>query len=214
MQLMTRAMSMAMFLKRLLLFLLLLHTCTPFHAHFNGVPSSPSSSFSRAYIINTKTEFEVSLELGLLGFVNDQPIVQGELNMKITSILPAGKSSIQTLSLPLPLGLDLEQSPEDGLIKVVDISGTASADGENIQIGDILRGVTAREKRMAYPGFQVAMGGIGKPQLVTSFIPCKRGIDLEYVLQAIGSMKTTATSHPDPAMFEEGKATLVLERPL
>ena len=70
----------------------------------------------------------------LLGFVNDQPIVQGELNMKITSILPAGKSSIQTLSLPLPLGLDLEQSPEDGLIKVVDISGTGSADGENIQI--------------------------------------------------------------------------------
>ena len=133
--------------------------------------------------------------------------------MKITSTMPAGKSSLETVKLPLPLGIDLEQSPEDGLIKVVGISGSGSADGKNVQVGDVLRGVTAREKRMAYPGSQVAMGGIGQPQLVTSFIPCKRSIELDYVLEAIGSMRTTANSHPDPAMLEEGEATLLLERP-
>jgi hypothetical protein len=129
------------------------------------------------------------------------------------SVLRTGTSSLVTVALPLPLGLDLEQDDASGIISVVAVSGSGSADGDNVKVGDIVRAVTAREKRMAYPQGQVALGGIGRPQLVTSFVPCPVGIPLDVVLDAVSSNADTAASHPDPLMTQPGLVTLLLERP-
>jgi hypothetical protein len=64
------------------------------------------------------------------------------------------------------MGLELEQGEEDGLIRITGVTGRGSATGEEVSPGDILRGLTAREVRMVYPDKQVALGGVGRPQLV------------------------------------------------
>ena len=92
--------------------------------------------------------------------------------------------------------------------------GSACAEDEGILPGDILRMVTAREKRMAYPQANVSLGGIGRPQLVTSAVFCERKLDIEYILAALASNLEVASAHPDALMLRPGVPTLLLERKL
>jgi hypothetical protein len=112
-------------------------------------------------IVNNKSVFNTNVNLGLLGWANDQPFVNGDMFVSMTSVLPNGKSELLKVQLPLPLGIDLEQSPKDGIIRVVSVSGKGSAKNteETVKVGDILRAVTARVKKMSYPQQQVALGG-------------------------------------------------------
>jgi hypothetical protein len=110
--------------------------------------------------------------------------------------------------------MDLEEDETTGRIVITGISGTGSADGKNVRVGDILRAVTAREKRMAYPEGNVVLGGIGRPQMVTSFVPIDKNVDFGTVLEAIKSNILTSDSSPDPAMRTPGEVTMLLERPI
>ena len=125
-----------------------------------------------------------------------------------------GESELVNVKLQLPLGMDLEEEEMTGRIVVTGISGTGSADGKNVQVGDILRAVTAREKRMAYPEGNVVLGGIGRPQMVTSFVPIDKNVDFGTVLEAIKSNMLTSDSSPDIAMRTPGEITMLLERPI
>lgn len=83
---------------------------------------------------------------------------------------------------------------------------------KSLKIGDILRGLTAREQKMGYPFGNVALGGIGRPQLVTTFIPVKRGDDFDMILDKIASHNDLSDSNPDPAMSLPGQVTFIVER--
>jgi len=171
-------------------------------------------SRSWCMVINSKSVFEARVYLGLLGFANDQAIVNGELAVSMTSVLPSGKSILVTRQLPLPLGIELEQG-DDGLIVVSSVSGKGSAarDASGLMVGDILRMVTGREKRMSYPQTNVSLGGIGRPQLVATAFFCERKKDISEILAAIASNNIVASSHPDPLMCKPGIITMLLERP-
>ena len=116
----------------------------------------------------------------------------------------------------MPLGIDLEQSPKDGIIRVMSVSGKGSAKNteETIKVGDILRAITARVKKMSYPQQQVALGGIGRPQLATTIVFCERRRGLDEILDGLASNQETADAHPDDAMRVPGIPTLLLERAL
>jgi len=167
-------------------------------------------------IVNNKSVFNTNVNLGLLGWANDQPFVNGDMFVSMTSVLPNGKSELLKVQLPLPLGIDLEQSPKDGIIRVVSVSGKGSAKNteETVKVGDILRAVTARVKKMSYPQQQVALGGIGRPQLATTILFCERRRDLDEILDGLASNLETADAHPDDAMRIPGIPTLLLERAL
>eukprot|EP01041_Mallomonas_annulata_P005722 gene5722-11555_t len=175
---------------------------------------SLSNSKSSKQDVFSRSEFETCVNLGMLGWASGQPWVNGVLTVTFSSWLPRGSSELVTLRLSLPLGVDLEQN-EDGWIRIQNISGYGSADGTNLRIGDVIRAVTAREKKMAYPMGNVMFGGIGKPQLVTSFKPCEVYTPLQDVIDAILSHAITSSdgSHPDVTMTEPGDVTLIVERP-
>ena len=181
--------------------------------HFGWLALALALARARAMVINSKSVFEAKVYLGLLGFANDQAIVNGELTVQMTSVMPVGKSRLVQRQLPLPLGIDLEQG-SDGLVKVVSVSGRGSAKTgeEGFLAGDILRMVTSREKRMAYPQGNVSLGGIGRPQLVTTAVFCERKRSLDDILAALASNLDVADSHPDPMMLKPGSPTLLLER--
>jgi hypothetical protein len=164
-------------------------------------------------VINRRIpEFEATINLGLLGWADGQSYVNGQLTVNFVPWLPSRSSKLETITLPLPLGIELEQSEEDGMIRIINLSGTGSADGSNVRIGDILRALTAREKRMVYPQGNVALGGIGRPQLVTSFLPLKKGVPLDLVLDAIMSNQEINSSSDDLNLRRPGLITLIVER--
>lgn len=169
----------------------------------------------RLQVINRVTPgFEVSINLGLLGWADGQTYVNGELTVNFNPWIASGSSKLVQERLPLPLGIDVEQSEEDGMIKITGIAdqGSVTTSGANVQIGDVLRALTAREKRMVYPRTNVALGGIGRPQLVTSFLPLKKGVPLDLVLAAMKSNLETNPTSDDPYLRSPGEITLILER--
>ena len=156
----------------------------------------------------------VQIDLGMLGWAQGEAYVNGELSVSFSPWLK--KSSLETYKLELPLGIDIEQSDEDGICRIVGISGTGSANSaENIKVGDMVRAITAREQHMVYPQAQVALGGIGRPQLVTTFLPVERRPDaFDKLMDGIRSNLEISSNSDDAGLREQGRVQLVLERPL
>ena len=158
----------------------------------------------------------VEINLGMLGWAGDQAYVNGELKVSFSPWLPQGQSDCVSCRLALPLGMDIEQSDEDGMCRIVGITGQGSAasNGNNVRVGDIVRAVTSRAKHMVYPQAQVVLGGIGRPQLVTTFLPIeRRPTALDALLDGIRSNLEVSPSSDDFGLREPGMVQLVLERP-
>mmetsp|Transcript_33384 Transcript_33384/g.56044 ORF Transcript_33384/g.56044 Transcript_33384/m.56044 type:complete len:204 (-) Transcript_33384:189-800(-) len=159
----------------------------------------------------------VSINLGMFGWAGGKAYINGELQVSFSPWLSKGTSQLVKVTLPLPLGMTIEQSDEDGCCRIIEISGTGSANSgstDNVRCGDIVRAITSREKKMVYPQAQVALGGIGRPELVTSFVPVERRPDaLDQVLNGIVSNSEISPNSDDDSLRREGKVQLILERP-
>ncbi len=176
-------------------------------------------SLSRSVVsmdIYGKFSRPVQIDLGMLGWAQGETYVNGELSVSFSPWLGQKKSSLETYKLELPLGIDIEQSDEDGICRIVGISGTGSANSaENVKVGDMVRAITAREQHMVYPQAQVALGGIGRPQLVTTFLPIERRLDaFDKLMDGIRSNLEVSSNSDDVRLREQGRVQLVLERPL
>ena len=67
---------------------------------------------------------------------------------------------------------------------------------------------------MVYPQTQVALGGVGRPQLVTAFLPIERKpTALDMLLDGILSNLEVSQNSDDMQLQSEGMVQLVLERP-
>eukprot|EP00956_Cyclotella_meneghiniana_P007707 scaffold10321_cov69-Cyclotella_meneghiniana.AAC.9 len=101
--------------------------------------------------------------------------------------IKGGKSRIIATTSPLPLGIVLGQSNESDIITVDELStdGNGAMIG-GIELGDVLRAVTACQTTMETPTWQLLAGGIGQPK-TKRFMFSVDGRPLEEVLDAVGS---------------------------
>ncbi|KAF5843667.1 hypothetical protein DUNSADRAFT_10842 [Dunaliella salina] len=74
--------------------------------------------------------------------------------------LPAG--TLHVVKLPFPLGLVLEET-DPGTPTVLSVENGGNAQNADVQVGDILVCCSAASREMAFPAWQLALGGGGTP---------------------------------------------------
>mmetsp|Transcript_14752 Transcript_14752/g.21654 ORF Transcript_14752/g.21654 Transcript_14752/m.21654 type:complete len:269 (-) Transcript_14752:479-1285(-) len=98
-----------------------------------------------------------------------------------------GKSFIQAVQAPLPLGLILgEDETIPGAIRVDDIAEEGNGYAAGVKVGDLVRACTACQVIMETPTWQLLAGGIGQPK-TKRFMYGTDGRPFEEVMDALGS---------------------------
>jgi hypothetical protein len=112
-------------------------------------------------------------------------------------------SKIISFQAYLPLGLILGEHEEiAGAIGIDQVDPEGNGRAAGIQVGDVLRAVTACQVTMEAPTWQLLAGGIGQPKTKRLMFTTD-GVPLEQAIQAISSNRM------DP---EQRPMWLVLER--
>lgn len=105
-------------------------------------------------------------------------------------------SIITVCEAPLPLGIILGESETiPGMTVVDEVAPSSNGELAGIQVGDVIRGLTACRVEMSQPTWQLIVGGIGQPKTVRFMF----GADFqpfEQVMEAVGSNRVDPNQRP------------------
>jgi len=116
--------------------------------------------------------------------------------------LPSPVGTLHVVKLPFPLGMVLEET-DPGTTTVVNVTNRGHAEQANVQVGDILLCCSAASRQMAYPAWQLALGGGGTPTIKR--VPMlTAGKPFSQVSAAIKSNQDLADSRVDLVFERKG----------
>lgn len=118
--------------------------------------------------------------------------------------LAVGESYILTVEAELPLGMILGLDEEEiyGATRVDEVAEGSNAKAAGVQVGDIVRAMTACQTTMETPTWQLMVGGIGQPK-TKRFMYSADSRPFEEVMDAVSSNRMDPLERP---------VVLVLER--
>ena len=137
----------------------------------------------------------------------DVDMAPGPLELSLSPLLAEG-SSLLCVRLDMPLGMLLEEEDGDGpfagAMRVAELLEDGAAKSGGLQVGDALRATTGVSMQMAYPTWQLMLGGGGQPKLQKILFPAQ-GQPFETVMAAIASNAREQQGN--------GQVILLIERP-
>ena len=184
-------------------------------AQRTNVPTKNSASFEPP----VEEEFDIKrlmngpqiLEWGAIRMIDVDMAPDGMLECSLEPLLEAGLSTLLCVRVEMPLGMLLEEDFAAGAegdkqlaLFVGELLEDSAAQTAGVCEGDLLRATTGMRMGMAYPTWQLLMGGVGKPTLQKVLLPTL-GQPFETVMAAIGSNSVQQQGN--------GQVILLLERP-